>query len=104
MLQMPEFTEPNVLRVFLHSSSIPPGGANRGRVSDSVVDALLDEGASRIEAEDRRRIYQTLEQRLRAEALFVPLWHEDQISVLSDRARTFVPSAEGRWLSLAELP
>jgi hypothetical protein len=33
----------------------------------------------------------------------VPLWHEDQIAVVSGRARTFLPSAEGRWLSLAGL-
>ena len=33
----------------------------------------------------------------------VPLWHEDQIAVVSERARGFLPSAEGRWLGLAGL-
>ena len=33
----------------------------------------------------------------------VPLWHEDQVAVISERARGFLPSAEGRWLSLATL-
>ena len=42
-------TEPNVLRHFLHSSSVPPAGANRGRVHDITLDALLDK-----EAEVRR--------------------------------------------------
>ena len=103
-LQLPEMTEPNVLRVFLHSSSIPPAGANRGRVSDEVVDRLLDEGAATNDPDARRTIYGKLEARVREQALFIPLWHEDQIAVTSDRARTFVPSAEGRWLSLASLP
>lgn len=103
MLQLPELTEPNVLRVFLHSSNVPPAGANRGRVADPEVDRLLDEGESTIDVGARKAIYAALERRVRDEALLVPLWHEDQIAVVSERARTFVPSAEGRWLSLATL-
>jgi hypothetical protein len=34
----------------------------------------------------------------------VPLWHEDQVAVVSARARGFVQSTEGRWLGLASLP
>jgi peptide/nickel transport system substrate-binding protein len=103
-LQLPEITEPNVLRVFLHSSSIPPEGANRGRVRDAEVDRLLDEGAATLDPGARKTIYAALEKRVRDEALLIPLWHEDQIAVVSDRARAFVPSAEGRWLGLAALP
>lgn len=104
MLQLPELTEPNVLRVFLHSSSIPPAGANRGRVQDTSVDELLDAGDRTTDLDARRAIYGTLEERIREEAWILPLWHEDQIAVTSVRASTFLPSAEGRWLSLAELP
>lgn len=103
-LQMPEITEPNVLRVFLHSSSVPPAGANRGRVRDAEVDRLLDEGDATLDPAARRAIYAALERRVREEALFVPLWHEDQVAVASARARAFEPSAEGRWLGLATLP
>ena len=102
-LQLPELTEPNVLRVFLHSSSIPPDGANRGRVRDAEVDRLLDEGEQTPDPAARRVIYAALERRIRDEALMIPLWHEDQIAVVSERARGFTPSAEGRWLGLAEL-
>ncbi|MDB4944576.1 MAG: Dipeptide-binding transporter, periplasmic substrate-binding component [Labilithrix sp.] len=102
-LQLPELTEPNVLRVFLHSSSIPPAGANRGRVQDAEVDRLLDEGERVTDPGQRRQIYAALERRVRDQALLFPLWHEDQVAVLSERARGFVPSAEGRWLGLADL-
>jgi hypothetical protein len=34
----------------------------------------------------------------------VPLWHEDQVAVISKRAQGFHLSAEGRWLALAALP
>lgn len=103
-LQMPEVTEPNVLRVFLHSSSIPPAGANRGRIRDPDVDRLLDEGAEAIDPAARRAIYAELDRVVRERALFIPLWHEDQVAVTSARAAAFRPSAEGRWLGLASLP
>ena len=104
MLQMPELTEPNVLRVFLHESSIPPAGANRGRVRDADVDRLLDEGARQTQAGERRETYAALERLMRERAYVIPLWHEDQVVVASARAGTFLPSAEGRWLGLADLP
>jgi peptide/nickel transport system substrate-binding protein len=101
ILNMPELTEPNVLRLFLHSSSIPPGGVNRGRVRDPVLDRLLDQGAATREPGARAEVYAELEARLRATDSFVPLWYEDQVAVTSARARGFSPSAEGRWLSIA---
>lgn len=102
-LQLPELTEPNVLRVFLHSSSVPPAGANRGRVDDAEVDRLLDRGASERDPEARRQLYATLDRRVREGAWLIPLWHEDQVAVTSARAASFRPSAEGRWLDLASI-
>jgi peptide/nickel transport system substrate-binding protein len=103
-LQMPELTEPNVLRVFLHSASIPPEGANRGRLRDPELDSLLDLGDRVPGVEARRSVYARLESRLREQLFIVPLWHEDQVTLTSTRARGFLPSREGRWLSLAGLP
>jgi peptide/nickel transport system substrate-binding protein len=102
-LQLPELTEPNVLRVFLHSASVPPAGANRGRVRDADVDRLLDEGDAVLEPAKRRAIYARLEARVREQALLLPLFHEDHVTVASARAAGFRPSAEGRWLGLADL-
>jgi hypothetical protein len=52
----------------------------------------------------RQGIYRRVEERAREEQHWLPLWYEDQVAVTSFRARAFVPSAEGRWLGLAELP
>ncbi len=103
VLQLPEMSEPNVLRHFLRSDFVPPAGANRGRVRDPVLDARLDEGDRVADPEARRVIYALLEERAREELHVVPLWYEDQVAVTSERARGFVPSAEGRWLGLASL-
>jgi peptide/nickel transport system substrate-binding protein len=103
-LQIPEVTEPNVLRVFMLGSLVPPMGANRGRIHDAAIDSLLEEGDRATSQEARMRLYADLEARNRDELFLIPLWHEDQVTVTSERARAFVPSAEGRWLSLASLP
>lgn len=104
ILQLPEMSEPNVLRRFLHHASIPPAGANRGRARDPRLDALLDEGDRVADPEARRAIYARLEAVQRDALHLVPLWYEDQVVVTSARARGFSPSAEGRWLGLATLP
>ena len=102
-LQLPELTEPNVLRVFLHGAFIPPAGSNRGRVRDTELDTLLDEGDATPDDDARARVYAALERRMREQLFVIPLWHEDQVAVVGPRARGFRPSPDGRWLSLATL-
>jgi peptide/nickel transport system substrate-binding protein len=104
VLQLPEMTEPNVLRHFLHGGFVPPSGANRGRVHDPELDALLDEGDAAVDTSARRSIYERLEAHERALMHIIPLFYEDQVAVTSSRARAFAPSAEGRWLGLALVP
>jgi peptide/nickel transport system substrate-binding protein len=103
ILTIPEMTEPNVLRHFLHGRFVPPTGANRGRVHDDELDALLDLGDSTPDPAARRMIYARVEARERDQMHLIPLWYEDQVVVTSVRARAFEPSAEGRWLGLASL-
>ena len=64
---------------------------------------MLAQAATTGEASQRVVLYGEAQRLLRAELPIIPLWHEDQIAVVSDRARGFTPSAEGRWLSLAEI-
>lgn len=104
VLELPELAEPNTLRVFLHSASVPPNGANRGRVRDPVVDAALEAGDATLDQAARRDAYARFEQRVLDQAYWIPLWHEDEVVVTSSRASHFLPSAEGRWLGLASLP
>jgi peptide/nickel transport system substrate-binding protein len=104
ILQLPEMTEPNVLRRFLASAFVPPAGANRGRVRDAELDALLDAGDREGDPDTRRDLYARVEARERIAMHWLPLWYEDQVVVTRTRAQSFLPSAEGRWLGLAALP
>ena len=103
LLQIPELAEPNTLRVFMHSTYIPPAGANRARIHDAEIDALLDEGDRELVPARRRDIYRALELKNRDALYLVPLWHEDQVAIRSARAADFEPSAEGRWLGVATI-
>ena len=79
-------------------------GPTCGRVATPALDALLDEGDRTPGIESRRAIYARLEAREREAMHWLALWYEDQVTVTSVRARSFSPSAEGRWLSLARIP
>jgi peptide/nickel transport system substrate-binding protein len=105
-LQMPELTEPNVLRWFFHPSGVfgeGGEGRNRARWRSRRAGELLDEAATIADRAQRRALYGELADLMADEMPVVPLWHEDQVAVLSERASEFRLSAEGRWLSLAGL-
>jgi len=106
-LQMPELTEPNIFAWFFHPRGVPGEGGegkNRARWRDADAGRWLDEAGQTRNQEERRRAYSLLAERMRRDVPVVPLWHEDQVSVVSERAAAFSLSAEGRWLSIASLP
>jgi peptide/nickel transport system substrate-binding protein len=104
ILQIPEFTEPNLLKTFLHRDLAPPRGLNRGRYDNGPLSELLDQGEQALEPNERLRIYAQVEQHIASDWPLIPLWHERQTVVLSARARAFLPSSEGRLLALAAIP
>ena len=109
ILQIPEITEPDLLRWFFHSAYAPTTengmvGANRTRYASAAVDRLLEAGRTAVDHETRAPAYRAVVAELARDLPVIPLFHEDQIAALSTRAATFRPSAEGRWLGLAALP
>jgi len=106
VLQLPEVTEPNLLAWFFHPRGIPGAGGqgrNRARYRSVRAAELLDLGGANPDREVRRRAYVALAHEMLRDLPVVPLWHEEQLALLSPRAREFSPSAEGRWLSLCDL-
>jgi peptide/nickel transport system substrate-binding protein len=64
----------------------------------------MDLAMSEPTRERRAQLYAQLAEQFSVDMPVVPLWHEDQIAVVSKRARDFSLSAEGRWLKVAQLP
>ena len=107
ILQIPELTEPNVLRWFFHPGGVPGEGGegkNRARYRSARAAHLLDLASRDRDTDARRQLYAKLVAVMAEDMPAVPLWHEDQVAVVSASASGFVPSAEGRWLGVAALP
>ncbi|HEY5955580.1 MAG TPA: ABC transporter substrate-binding protein [Polyangiaceae bacterium] len=106
ILQIPEVTEPNILAWFFHPRGIGTDqnlGRNRARYRSATAAQLLDDASNEFDPAERRRNYVELAKVMLSDMPVIPLWHEDQIVVARGRGRRFVPSAEGRWSTLAEL-
>jgi peptide/nickel transport system substrate-binding protein len=106
ILQIPELTEPNILSWFFHPRGIGANGSlgkNRAHYRSERAAELLDGASTTFDSAERRRLYIELATVMLADMPVVPLWHEDQIAIARGRGKRFVPSAEGRWLALADL-
>jgi peptide/nickel transport system substrate-binding protein len=66
----------------LHSESIPPAGANRGRYVNLHLDTLLDQGRRATTLEQRRALYSEVQAMIAAELPYIPLWHDTNVAVL----------------------
>jgi len=107
LLQMPELTEPNILKWFFHPAGVPGEGGegrNRARYRSPEAARLLDQGSAEVDLAVRQRAYAALAHLMAADLPVLPLWHEAQVAVVSARAQQFTPSAEGRWISVAKRP
>jgi peptide/nickel transport system substrate-binding protein len=76
---------PDIFRYAFHSTSLPPEGANRGRLADAGVDALIEQAEQGATLEAQAETYRQLEARLLELLPYLPLWYEDQVcAVRSD--------------------
>jgi peptide/nickel transport system substrate-binding protein len=83
---------PEIYRLAFHSASLPPLGANRGRLQDAELDRLLD-----------ARDWKAATARIHAQLPYVPLWHEGQFAALRRDIIGYRPAADGNWDGLATI-
>ena len=93
-------TDPDIYRWILHSSMWPPKGANRGRYADAEVDGWLDEAAAIAGQRERRDIYARVQQKMRQDTVYIPLWYDPVVAVSGPRLSGFMPRADGSLLGL----
>lgn len=72
---------PDIFRYALHSASVPPAGANRGRFSSELADSLIEAAESAESIERQAALYRRLQEHLLERLPYVPLWYEDQVHV-----------------------
>jgi peptide/nickel transport system substrate-binding protein len=93
-------TEPDLLYYALHSQSIPPQGANRGRCSDPELDTLLEAGRATYDLEGRKRIYARAQLLIHDRLPVFPLWVHKTIIVRRAELKGFDPLPSGNYLPL----
>jgi len=70
---------PDIFRYAFHSEAVPPKGANRGRLHNSQIDALIEQAEQAASLSQQAKLYQQLQALLFAEWPYVPLWFEDYV-------------------------
>lgn len=83
---------PEIYRLAFHGASVPPAGANRGRMQDTALDALIE-----------RRDWPGTTRRAHALLPYVPLWYEGQFAALRRPLKGYVPAVDGNWDGLATI-
>ena len=92
---------PDVFRYVFHSDSVPPAGANRGRLSDPEVDRLIEKAENTTALDAKAAIYYRLQRRLHALRPYIPLWYEDNIVVMRRGLEGYTPAADGNYDDLS---
>ena len=83
---------PEIYQLAFHSQSVPPAGANRGRLQDAELDALLD-----------RQDWKAVTEKVQALMPYVPLWYEGQFAALRNGITGYQPARDGNWDALATI-
>ena len=88
---------PDIFRYAFHSTALPPGGANRGRLEDATVDALIERAESAADEQASTAAYQALQARLLEVLPYVPLWYEDHVFAARADLEGYRMAADGNY-------
>jgi len=70
---------PDIFRYAFHSDSLPPAGANRGRLNDDIIDRLIATAEQGTSLAAQAAAYRQIQARLLALLPYIPLWYEDHV-------------------------
>lgn len=92
---------PDIFRYAFHSESTPPAGANRGRLNDATLDALIAAAEAQTLPAAQAEAYRSVQQRLLELLPIIPLWSEAVTAIARPRLHGYRPAADGSYDSLA---
>ncbi len=86
--------DPDIYRVALHSQEIE-NGRNRGGYTNRKLDNLLEGGLSIRDHEKRIQHYKEVQKIVMDELPIIPLWYNQQVTIINNRVKNFKPSQNG---------
>ncbi len=94
-------TDPDIYRVAFHSSEVPPG-RNRGSYVNKDLDLLLESGLKEEDLKKRIATYKQVQEVIKRDIPFIPLWYNQQVAISHHRIKNYVPRANGDFLGFVE--
>ena len=88
---------PDIYRYAFHSESVPPHGANRGRLADGLVDRLIEEAERSPVQGEAAQHYRALQEHLHDTLPYVPLWHEHHVLMTRTGIHGYTLDAQGSY-------
>jgi peptide/nickel transport system substrate-binding protein len=70
---------PDIFRYAFHSASLPPEGANRGRLANADIDRGIEAAEQGATLEDQAADYRQVQALLLDLLPCIPLWYEDHV-------------------------
>ncbi len=88
---------PDIFRYALHSESVPPAGANRGRFQSATADRLIDLAEATEDLGAQASLYRELEHHLLERLPYVPLWYEDHYVIARADIEGYTLAPDGNY-------
>lgn len=91
---------PNIFRYAFHSESLPPNGANRGRLIDQTLDSMIETVEKQVDLVEQAKQYRDIQAYLDKLLPYIPLWYEDNILITTKNIHGYTLAADGNYDSL----
>jgi len=95
--------DPDFYYDLFHSQSVPPRGGNRVRYQNQQMDELLLAGRVSLQFDQRKNIYQKVQEILAEEIPYVSLWHAENVAVMKKSVEGYTLYENGDFLSLKDV-
>ncbi|MEE8278570.1 MAG: ABC transporter substrate-binding protein [Thermoanaerobaculia bacterium] len=95
--------DPDIYSLVLHSQSIPPAGANRGRYRNPEFDRLVEQGAALAEPQRRRPFYLKAQEILARDLPYISLFIKANFAVMPSQLEGYENYPSGEFYSLRQV-
>ena len=92
--------DPDIYRIAFHSANQAPQGRNRSFYKNKEMDQLLDQGFKERDRGKRKQIYDKVQSLTADNFIVIPLWHDQELSIVRTDIEGYKMRANGDFLSL----
>ena len=88
---------PDIFRYAFHSTSLPPEGANRGRLSSPLIDEWIDTAEQGTTLAGQAAAYRQVQAHLLQLLPYIPLWYEDHVFAAQEAILGYQLASDGNY-------